>query len=48
MKMVKIHSESSTVAANNRRTESSMNIEQTDKHYIISMSNDDTEQKIIK
>ena len=48
MKMIKTHSESGTVAADNRRTEGSMNIEQTGKHYIISMSNDDTEQKIIE
>ena len=48
MKMVKICSESGTVAANDRRTEGLMNIEQTDKHCITSISNDDTEQKIIK
>ena len=48
MKMIKIHSESSTVAADDRRTEGSMNIEQTGEHYTTSMSNDDTEQKIIK
>ena len=48
MKMIKICSESGTVAADNRRTEGSMNIEQIGKHYTISMSNDDIEQKIIK
>ena len=46
--MVKTHSESGTVAADNRRTEGSMNIEQTGEHYTTSMSNNDTEQKIIK
>ena len=46
--MVKTCSESDTVAADDRRTEGSMNIKQTDKHHIISMSNNDTEQKIIK
>ena len=48
MKMVETHSESGTVAADDRRTEDSMNIEQTDEHYTISMSNDDIEQKIIE
>ena len=48
MKMVKTCSESDTVAADNRRTEGSINIEQTGEHYITSMSNNDTEQKIIK
>ena len=48
MKMIKTHSESGTVAADNRRTEGSMNIEQTDKHYTTPMSNNDTEQKTIK
>ena len=48
MKIVKTCSESGTVAANDRRTEDSMNIKQTDEHYITSMSNDDTEQKTIK
>ena len=46
--MVKTHSESGTVAVNNRRTEGLMNIEQTGEHYTTSMSNDDTEQKTIK
>ena len=46
--MIKTHSESGTVAVNNRRTEGSMNIKQTDKHYTTPMSNDDTEQKIIE
>ena len=46
--MVETRSESNTVAADNRRTEGSMNIEQTGKHYTISMSNDDTEQEIIE
>ena len=46
--MIKTHSESGTVAADNRRTEGLMDIKQTDKQYITSMSNDDTEQKIIK
>ena len=48
MKIIKTCSKSGTVAADNRRTEDSMNIEQTDKQCIISMSNNDTEQKIIK
>ena len=48
MKMIKTCSESGTVTADNRRTEGLMNIEQTDEHYTISMSNNDTEQKIIK
>ena len=46
--MIKTCSESGTVAINDRRTEGSMDIKQTDKHYTTSMSNDDTEQKIIK
>ena len=46
--MVKTYSESGTVAVNDRRTEGSMNIKQTDEQHTISMSNDDTEQKIIK
>ena len=46
--MIKTCSKSDTVAVNNRRTEGLMNIKQTDKYYITSMSNDDTEQKIIK
>ena len=46
--MIKICSKSGTVAANNRRTEGLMNIKQTDKQHITPMSNDDTEQKIIK
>ena len=46
--MIKTCSESGTVAADNRRTEDSMNIKQTDEHHTISMSNNDTEQKIIK
>ena len=48
MKMVEIRSESGTVAADDRRTEDSMDIEQTGEHYTISMSNDDTEQETIK
>ena len=48
MKMIKTYSKSNTVAADDRRTEGSMNIKQTDKQYTISMSNDDTEQKTIK
>ena len=48
MKMVETHSKSGTVAVNNRRTEDSMNIKQTDEHCITPMSNDDTEQKIIE
>ena len=48
MKMIKTCSKSDTVAADDRRTEGSINIEQTDKHYTTSMSNNDTEQKIIK
>ena len=48
MKMIETHSGSDTVAADDRRTEGSINIEQTDKQHIISMSNDDTEQKTIK
>ena len=46
--MVKTRSGSGTVAADNRRTEGSMNIEQTGEHCTTPMSNDDTEQKIIK
>ena len=46
--MVKTHSKSGTVAADNRRTEGSMDIEQTGEHCTTPMSNDDTEQKIIK
>ena len=46
--MIKTHSESGTVATNNRRTEGSMDIKQTDKHCITSMSNNDIEQEIIK
>ena len=46
--MIKTRSESGTVAVNNRRTEGSMNIKQTGEHCTTSMSNDDTEQKIIK
>ena len=46
--MIKTCSGSGTVAVNNRRTEGSMNIKQIDKQYIISMSNNDTEQKTIK
>ena len=46
--MIKTCSKSGTVAADNRRTEDSMNIKQTDKQYIISINNNDTEQKIIK
>ena len=48
MKMIKICSKSSTVAADNRRTEGLMNIKQIDKQHIISMSNNDIEQKTIK
>ena len=48
MKMVETHSGSGTVAADDRRTEGSMNIEQTGEHCITPMSNDDTEQKTIK
>ena len=48
MKIVKTRSESGTVAADNRKTEDSMDIKQTGEHHTISMSNDDTEQKIIK
>ena len=48
MKMIKICSESDTVTADDRRTEDSIDIKQTDEHCIISMNNDDTEQKIIK
>ena len=46
--MIKIRSESDTVAADNRRTEGLMDIEQTDEQYTTPMSNDDTEQKIIE
>ena len=46
--MIKTHSKSSTVTADNRRTEGSINIKQTDKQHTISISNNDTEQKIIK
>ena len=48
MKIIKTCSKNDIVAADNRRTEGLMNIKQTDKHYTISMSNDDTEQKTIK
>ena len=48
MKIVKTHSGSGTVAVDDRRTEGSMDIEQTDKHYTTPMSNNDTEQKTIK
>ena len=48
MKMIKTCSKSDTVAADDRRTEGSMDIKQIGKHYIISMSNNNTEQKIIK
>ena len=46
--MIKICSKSNTAAADNRRTEGLINIEQTSEHYTTSMNNDDTEQKIIK
>ena len=46
--MIKTRSGSGTVAADNRRTEGLMDIEQTGEHYTTFMSNDDTEQKIIK
>ena len=46
--MIKTHSGSDTVAANDRRTEGSMNIKQTDEQHTISMSNNDTEQKTIE
>ena len=48
MKIVKTCSESGTVAADDRRTEDSMDIEQTGEHHTISMSNDNTEQETIK
>ena len=46
--MVETHSESGTVAADDRRTEGSMNIKQTGEQCTIPMSNDDTEQKTIE
>ena len=46
--MIKICSESGTVTADDRRTEGSMNIEQTGEHCTTPMSNNDTEQEIIK
>ena len=46
--MIEICSKSSTVAADNKRTEGSMNIKQTGKQYTTPLSNNDTEQKIIK
>ena len=46
--MIETCSESGTVTADDRRTEGSIDIKQTDKQCIISMSNDDTEQKTIK
>ena len=48
MKIIKTCSESGTVAADDRRTEGSIDIKQTGKQHTISMSNDDTEQKTIK
>ena len=48
MKMIEKYSESGTVAADNRRTEDSMNIKQTDEQHTTSISNDDTEQKTIE
>ena len=48
MKMVKTCSKSSTVAVDDRRTEGLINIKQTGEHHTTSMSNNDTEQKIIK
>ena len=46
--MVETCSESDTVAADDRRTEGSMNIKQTGKQRTTPMSNDDTEQKTIE
>ena len=46
--MIKTHSRSGTVAADDRRTEGLIDIKQTGEQCITSMSNDDTEQKIIK
>ena len=46
--MIETCSESSTVTADDRRTEGLMNIKQIDEQCIISMSNDNTEQKIIE
>ena len=46
--MIETCSKSDTVAADDRRTEGLMNIKQTDEQRITSMSNDDTEQKIIE
>ena len=46
--MIKTYSKSGTVTADDKRTEDSMNIKQTDKQHIIFISNNDTEQKIIK
>ena len=46
--MIKTCSKSGTVAADDRRIEGSMNIKQTGEQHITSMSNDDTEQKIIE
>ena len=46
--MIETRSKSSTVAADDRRIEGLMNIKQTGKQHIISMSNNDIEQKTIK
>ena len=48
MKMIKTCSESGTIAADDKRTEGSMDIKQIDEHHTTSISNNDTEQKIIK
>ena len=46
--MVETRSGSGTVAADDRRTEGSMDIEQTGEHRTTPMSNDDTEQETIE
>ena len=46
--MVETHSGSGTVAVDDRRTEGSMDIEQTGEHCTTPMSNDDTEQETIE
>ena len=46
--MIETCSESDTVTVDDRRTEGSIDIKQTGKQHTTPMSNDDTEQKIIK
>ena len=46
--MIKTRSESGTVAADDRRTEGSMDIKQTGEQHTTPMSNNDTEQETIE